>query len=346
MLGNAEGEAGGRDPPVGPDEEVAAERALADSGLDVIGEAGLVAVCEHGSGLDAGRTQGEGGSQPVGRGLAAGDPHRQSEGNDRGDVDLVALAVDRLAQAVEGTWPARWGVVTAGAGALDHEAVGARGWVGDQAAREVVGGDDGQHERDGQRGDPGDHRTAAEQHSVGPSATLLPMTDGEADVLPGGQPAHERGDVGGVARADEHDVHPGQQGTETGGRQRQVDLVQVVDADQPLMALLGQEDLDEVGGDGGEQLLTGGDGVPRHRAVRLCRRDPAVDEVGGQDPLGDPGHREGGQRAPNVPTGVAILEPAGAHDVERRARDHRAGRPRRRRAPAATRRRPPPSRPG
>ena len=106
------------------------------------------------------------------------------------------------------------------------------------------------------------------------------------------------------------------------GRGRSI-LCRKLTPTSPVMALLGQEDLDEVGGDGElDQFLTGGHGVPRHRAVRHSRRDPALDEVGGEDPLGDAGHREGGQRAPDVPTGVAVLEPAGADDVERRARDH------------------------
>jgi hypothetical protein len=63
-------------------------------------------------------------------------------------------------------------------------------------------------------------------------------------------------------------------------------------------------------------------GMPRHRPVYRVGRDPALDEVPVEDPLGDLRHREGRQRPAHVPTVVAALQAPGEHDFKRGARHH------------------------
>jgi hypothetical protein len=61
---------------------------------------------------------------------------------------------------------------------------------------------------------------------------------------------------------------------------------------------------------------------PGHRGVRRPGLAAARAEVAALDPRGDLRHGEGRHRRPRVTAGVAVLQPAGEHHVERRARHH------------------------
>jgi hypothetical protein len=100
------------------------------------------------------------------------------------------------------------------------------------------------------------------------------------------------------------------------------DLLQVVDPDGALVALLREEDLDEVGGD--DQLAEVGARVQRRDragAERLAGGLAALDEVPVEDPGGDVLVGKRCQGPAHRAAGVAQLEPARDDRVDGRARD-------------------------
>ncbi|MFD2357714.1 hypothetical protein ACFSTC_63200 [Nonomuraea ferruginea] len=127
----------------------------------------------------------------------------------------------------------------------------------------------------------------------------------------------------GIAGADQHVVDPGQHRAVDGGGRGHLDLLQVVDADQSVVPLLGQVHLGEVGHHG--QLVQRAalpQAQPGHGPVRRALGDAARHEVAPQHPRGHLGHREGGQRPAQVSAGIAPLQPPGQGEVQGRPRHH------------------------
>ena len=138
--------------------------------------------------------------------------------------------------------------MAAGHGALDHEAVGAGGGVTGKVGSQHVGGDNGQELGPSQL-------LPGTQHRVGPHLHRDRSGAGtyDVDVDPAGpsgcQRVQEHRELGGDARPDQHVIDAGEHGAVTRGRRRHLELLHQVDPDKALVALFGQEDLDEIGGD-------------------------------------------------------------------------------------------------
>ena len=125
------------------------------------------------------------------------------------------------------------------------------------------------------------------------------------------------------AGAHQHVVHSGQHRAVDRVGGRQLELLEVVDADRPVVALLRQPDLGEVG-DHGEltQRRRRLDPTEWHAAVARAlspstRREPPVEHAGRQ--------RRDGEvcvGATQVTTVVTVTQTAGMHDIESGARDH------------------------
>ena len=151
-----------------------------------------------------------------------------------------------------------------------------------------------------------------------------------------GQGAHHGRDVGRATRTDEDDIDPGEHGAVERRRQREFDLAEEVDPDLPVMALLREEHLDEAGGHS-EFLQPDrrSERVPGNLGEPGVRRDPALDEVGVEDPCRNLRLGEGRQGPADLAAGVAALQPASQQDVQRSPGDdpqltgprHRAGQP-------------------
>ena len=138
----------------------------------------------------------------------------------------------------------------------------------------------------------------------------------------GGQLVEQVRDVAGDPGAHQHVVDAGQHRAVGGRRGGHLDLLEEVDADQPVVALLREPHLDEVAED--PELLRElrlPQGEPGQRRVRGAGRAPARPEVPGDDALGDLGHRECGERAPDGPVVVAVLQAACQDEVQRRPCD-------------------------
>jgi hypothetical protein len=137
-----------------------------------------------------------------------------------------------------------------------------------------------------------------------------------------GQLAQQVRDVTRDAGPHQHEVDPGEHRTVGGGRGGHPQLLEVVDADQAVVTLLGQPDLGEVAQD--RQLLRCRGlvhGEPGHGAVRSARGSPIRLEVARDGASSDRGHRECRERATRRTVPVAVLEPTGQDHVQRGARD-------------------------
>ena len=172
-------------------------------------------------------------------------------------------------------------------------------------------------------------------HVPGPGVRAC---DGHAQLARGArsQRVEQARDLSRDPGAHQHIVNARQHGAIGRGGSGHLDFLQVVDPDKAVVTLLGQVYLDEVAGD--RQLGTGrvrAQPQPGNGAERLPVRDPAGHEVPPQHTVGHAGQREFSQRAPDVPPGVAALQPAGQHRVqghpghhaEMPGRGHRAGQP-------------------
>ena len=125
------------------------------------------------------------------------------------------------------------------------------------------------------------------------------------------------------AGAHQHVVHSGQHRAVDRVGGRQLELLEVVDADRPVVALLRQPDLGEVG-DHGEltQRRRRLDPTEWHTAIARAlrpstRREPPVEHAGRQRR-----NREVCVGATQVTTVVAVTQTAGMHDIESGTRDH------------------------
>ncbi len=137
------------------------------------------------------------------------------------------------------------------------------------------------------------------------------------DGFMAGQATHHAGKILGIAGSDDDVVDPGEYRPVDRAQHRHLDLPEVVDPHDPAMTLLGQEHLDEVGGDG--ELLERSVGARRERAhvlERLVLGLAARHEVGVDDALGDVSHREVRQCSAHVAVDVAELQAASHHDLE------------------------------
>ena len=234
------------------------------------------------------------------------------------DVRLVAGAEHRLPPLVAHRPTPRRRVVATGGRALDDEAVRPDGGVAREVGRQHLAGHDGQEHRPLQR-----RQLRAEQlrrvdlHGVVP-ARVTGDVDGQAGRAVQRELVEQVGQVARDAGADEHGVHPREHRAVDGVGHRHLDLLQVVDADQPVVPLLGQPHLDEVGQH--RQLLDAAalaQAQPRHRRVRHAGRPSAGPQVTSQDALDDRRHGERGHRATDRPVEVTVLEPPGQHQVQR-----------------------------
>jgi len=220
---------------------------------------------------------------------------------------------------------ARRRVVPAGREALDHEAVGPGGGVGDEHLGQVDGRDDRLEPGPAQRRLPGRGVRAR----VEPDGGLAVRGGGALDPdrhlhrFVARQPVEQTRQVGRVSGAHQHVVDAGQHRAVARVRDRQVDLAEVVDAHLTVMALLGEVDLDEVGGDGEFGERPGrSQAEPQHGPERHPGRRATGHVVGAQDPFGHAGQGEPAQRPAHVAARVALLQPAGADEFQRGAGHH------------------------
>ena len=185
-------------------------------------------------------------------------------------------------------------------------------------------GDDGQEHRPGQRGQVGAEQVPrVEVHAVPVVGGVTVDLHREPDGLVAGQLVEQRRDVARDAGAHQHDVDAGEHRAVRRRRRGHLHLLQVVDPDRPVVALLGQPDLDEVAQD---RELLGLPVLPQRepgaRGVGRAGRPSAVAEVPGERAVGDRRHRERGHRPTGRAVGVAVLQPPGEHGVQRGAGDH------------------------
>src|SRR5665647_649028 len=146
---------------------------------------------------------------------------------------------------------------------------------------------------------------------------------GQPHGTPGCEIVEELGDLPGDAGAHQDVVDPRQDGAVGGGRCGHLDLLEEVDPDETVVALLGQPDLREVGQ--GHQLL--GLAVlsqreARERSVGSAPGASVGAEVGVEHPRDDPWIRERGEGPPHRTIRVSVLEAPGHHHVKGGAGDH------------------------
>ena len=132
----------------------------------------------------------------------------------------------------------------------------------------------------------------------------------------------DAGDADRDAGAHEDGRHAGEHRAVDRRQDRQLDLLEVVDADGPVVPLTREEDLDEVRDDAELDELAGGPRARVHgnRAVGSVLGLSALDEVLLEDAPRHLRERERGDRAAHVTARVAVLEPARQDHVERRSR--------------------------
>ena len=315
-----EREAGGAGARVVAHGEVAGAQPVEREVAGGIREPGLAAEGEQGADLHALRAGLDRGGDLVGGAVGAGHPEGQAEGGHLRQVGLVAGAVDRGTVLVELQAPTRRGGVPTGRGPLDDEAVGADLGVAGQVGGELVEGDDGQEVGPGQG-----RQVGAEQvDRVGLDEPLHGATgdvDGDPADLPGRQRAQQLGHLARDAGPHEHVVDAAEHRAEQGRGGRELDLLEAVDADDAVVALLREPDLGEVADDG--ELLAGPGGAQGELGQRLVGgvgTAAALDEVGVDHPLRHGGTGEVGQGPAVVAAHVAVLEAAGEHGIHRGAR--------------------------
>src|SRR5690606_19236282 len=204
QLHDLEGEAGRRGQRVGvhAGEAGAAERA--DLSFDLGGEAGFVAKREGGADLHADGAGCLRGAQLFGAGGAAGQPEGQAELAELGGFGFVARTIDGFAGRVEGGGAARGGVVSAGGGGLDHEAVHLAGGFARERGGGRGRGDDGEEAGTLERGGLGQEVARIEFHPDGFVGVGVFDVEPEAGGLAGREFVERAGDGPGDARAHEH----------------------------------------------------------------------------------------------------------------------------------------------
>ena len=251
----------------------------------------------------------------------AREPERQPDGGHLGEVRVVARAEHGLAQLVEHALAARRGVVPTGGRTLDDEAVGADGLVAREVPGQHVGGDDGEEHRAAQRRQVlTEHLARVELDAVGAGGSARHV-DRQAHGAVRRELVEQVRDVPWDTGAHEHGVDPGKHRAEGGGRRGHLDLLQEVDPDEPRVALLGEPHLGVVAQD--RQLLVAGVLAQREAGQRRVRRTGAAlgAEVAVQHTLDHRLVGECGERPTDVTVRVAVLQPAGEHEVQRRPGD-------------------------
>ncbi len=319
-----EREPGGGGQGVGARLQVVLAQCVAQGLLQLRTEPGLAAHREQRADLDAAGSERLGLAQLVRGAEGPGEPERQSERHELVGVGHVAGSVDRLPGLVEHELAARRCVVTACAGCLDDEPVGARHLVTGEVLREHVVGDDREEDRAAQRRKLGaEHLDRVDRGRPGLLRQRVDDVDRDRRRAVLGEPVEQLRDVSRDAGAHEHDVDTGEHRAVGAVRRRHLDLLEVVHADDAVVALLGEEDLDEVGDDG-EPLRAQRrrERRPRGGEVGLALGPAALDEVVLEHLVGHRRHGERGEGAAQVAGGVAVLQAAREHDVEPGAGHH------------------------
>jgi hypothetical protein len=202
--------------------------------------------------------------------------------------------------------------VPAGARSLDHESLDAPAGLADQHRREGVRRDDRQKIRTPQRlqsrgflaeGGGVEHGTMV---GVRPGA-------GHADGIGGGmvvrQHVQHARHLDRNSRPHDHHGDPGQHRPIERRQVRQLDLLQIVDADRVGMPLPGKEDLHVVRDDA--EFLDHAaalDGMRSHGKVGRFRLLASRHKEGVLDPLRHARKRKVAQGAPHVPARIAVLQ--------------------------------------
>ena len=133
---------------------------------------------------------------------------------------------------------------------------------------------------------------------------------------------HHAGNRARNARAHQHVIHAGEHRAENRGQGGQLDFFQEVDADESGVAFLREKHFHEIRQHGQrDEVRAGidrghGHGLER-RVVRLAAGNEIIRHHAGRDA----GNGEIFQRAPDVPAGVAHLQPARQDARERGAGD-------------------------
>ena len=169
----------------------------------------------------------------------------------------------------------------------------------------------------GGRSAPSRSRGSASTNRCGRAAGHV---DRDAADLAGRERAQQLRHLARDAGAHQHVVDAAEHRAEQGRGGGQLDLLEAVDADDAVVALLGQPHLGEVADHG--ELLAGAHGAEGQLGQRLVGRvgaAAALDEVGVEHPLRHGGAGEVGQRAAVVPALVAVLQAAGEHGIHRGA---------------------------
>ena len=142
-----------------------------------------------------------------------------------------------------------------------------------------------------------------------PLAARADDVDGDLTDAAFGQAVEEPRQLGGYAGPDDHEVGTGEHGPVCRCRRRHLDLLQIVDPDEPIVAFFGEEDLYEVGRHdevGGEPAR-----VQRqawHEAEGLVRLDSTLYEIALEDLFGNLGVREAGKRPANMAAVITELK--------------------------------------
>jgi len=198
--------------------------------------------------------------------------------------------------------------VAAGDRALDDEAVGPDLRVAVEEARQHRQRDDRQEFRTPQLRQVVTQSLArVEARDVGVGAVR--DLDREGRRTSGRELGQQPRQLARDSRAHQHVVDPREHGAQRGRQGRGLDLLQQVDADDAVVALLGEPDLGEVADQA--QLdgpLAGVDGERRVRPVGLAGRTPALPVVGRQHARRDRRRGEVLQRPADVSARVAVLQ--------------------------------------
>ena len=185
----------------------------------------------------------------------SGEPYPPASQNgmpsaaERVEIDRVARPIDRLSFVVEHQRRARWGIVPTSDGSLDHEAVRPPMRAFGEEARQRVRGDDSDEERPNELWR---RRSTQERHGVEAGQPLVVRRstchrDAVCRRLPGSKQVEDVGDLLGYSGSHQHGVDPGQHGAVQRVEHRELDLLEIVDPHQAVVAFLGKPDLGEVG---------------------------------------------------------------------------------------------------
>ena len=144
--------------------------------------------------------------------------------------------------------------------------------------------------------------------------------DGNLASLPRRQGVEQTRQLSWDARSDQHVVDSRKHRPVSRCWSRHLDLLEIVDAYEAVVALLGQEYLHKIGRDNElDSVLARIQRQARHQAERRPGVEATFDEVAAQDLFGHVRARETHERTADMAAGVSELKAAGQECVQRHA---------------------------